>query len=71
MKRAFPEKAAAISEFKALKHQPAGRAVHDILNILIEERRVQNDTAEMDIVKANQGAISVLKSLLMWLEKGD
>jgi hypothetical protein len=65
---ANPLKAAAVSEFSGLKYEGAGRKVMTILDVMIDETRKDNDTARGDAVLSNQGAISMLLALKMYLE---
>jgi len=64
-----PKKAEAISEFTALKHDPAGRPIIKLLDVLIDEIRVNNDTAVTEMVVKNQGKIEAYLELKRYILK--
>ena len=64
-----PIKAAAVSEFRSIKLEEAGRKVITLLDILINEARIDNDTAPADAVLKNQGKIDALMTLLSYLQR--
>ena len=64
-----PLMATAGADFSALKHQEAGGVVLNLLNVLIDECRVDNDTAEKENVLRNQGKIDVLLKMKGLLER--
>jgi len=63
-------KAVAISEFYELLHTDAGRKIATLLDIMLGELRVYNDTACPDVVRYNQGGINVIIRLKEYLERG-
>lgn len=64
-----PIKAAAVSEFRSIKLEEAGRKVATLLDILIAEARIDNDTAPADAVLKNQGKIDAFLTLKTYLER--
>ena len=64
-----PKKAEAIAAFTALKHDPAGRPIINLLDILIDEIRVSNDTAVAEVVVKNQGKIEAYLELRRYILK--
>jgi len=64
-----PQKAEAISGFSALGFDPAGRPIVCLLDILIEETRISNDTADSETVAKNQGKLEAYKDLRCYLIK--
>lgn len=62
--------AVAVADFKALRHQEAGVIVMKLLETLIAEYRVENDTADVGTLTRNQGKIDVLLRLKGMLERG-
>jgi len=64
-----PKKAEAISEFTALRHDPAGRPIINLLDVLIDEIRINNDTAETATIIKNQGKIEAYLELRRYILK--
>jgi hypothetical protein len=64
-----PEKLEAIVDFRALKYDAAGMKILNLLFILINEVRVDNDTALPDTVIKNQGKIDAWMTLCRYLER--
>lgn len=64
-----PKKAEAVSDFTALKHDPAGRPIINLLDILIDEIRINNDTAETATIIKNQGKIEAYLELRRYILK--
>lgn len=64
-----PEMAAAAADFKALRHESAGGVILRLLDILLNDYRIENDTAEPQVVVRNQGRIDVLLKLKQTLER--
>lgn len=63
-------KAALIDE---LSHEKAGHSwsiTKELLNILIQELRENNDTADTDSFRSNQGRIEAYKHLLIMIDRG-
>lgn len=62
-------KTTAIFEFIRLKHQPSGKVVIKLLNILIDETRKENDTVGRMRLPKNQGRIEGFVQLKDYLER--
>ena len=65
-----PNKAALIFELHANKDTPIVKSVLSLAEVMIQDAREDNDTANLDTVKANQGAIVALKILLAYINRG-
>jgi hypothetical protein len=61
------EKIAATNEFTDLQSTPAGKIVLNLINVLIDEVRRNNDNAEADQVIHNQGKIAGFKQIKGYL----
>ncbi len=61
------EKAAAVTDFTNIKYEAAGVKVLALLNVLLEETRAENDTAQYEQVMRNQGKIDLLNQLIRYL----
>ncbi|HPE06232.1 MAG TPA: hypothetical protein PLW50_00770 [Smithellaceae bacterium] len=64
-----PVAAAAIADFRALKHQDAGGIIVKLFDILLNDCRIENDTAEPNAVIRNQGRIDILLRIKSLLER--
>ena len=64
------EKATLISELHGLSQTPAMKYVIAFIDILIEESRIDNDTAEPPNVLRNQGGIAVLGVMREYIMRG-
>lgn len=64
------EKAAAIYDFYGLNSEHSGAKILTLLNILIEELRIDNDTADDAHFKLNQGEIKGYIQLKDYLKRG-
>lgn len=69
IKMVYREKAELVSKFRALKHQEAGFIVLELLKLLINDLRIDNDTAELTMVARNQGRLAALIELRDYLER--
>jgi len=63
-------KAEAIFELNGMKHDPACKSMVKLLDILIDEVRIQNDEAPAERVLGNQGEIRAFMRLKEYIEKG-
>jgi hypothetical protein len=63
-------KAQAIHDLHGIKAESAGGKLSTILDILINEARVANDTATEAEIKINQGEIKAYLKLKEYLERG-
>jgi hypothetical protein len=63
------EKAATIAEFHTLKYEHSGAILIKLLNILINELRIENDTVNKDNLDRNQGKIDAYVGLKFYLER--
>jgi hypothetical protein len=57
-------KAVLIAEVHTAKNDPAMKSMLKLIDFLIDETRILNDTAEGNDVYRNQGAILALRALL-------
>lgn len=64
------KKAVAIFDFNALLHEPAGIKIKNLLNILIDETRLDNDNVSPEQLPRNQGKIEGWRQLSDYLERG-
>ena len=64
------EKAAIITEIHNVLHLPAIQNVLKFIDVLIQEDRVENDTANHDNVLRNQGAIAGFNILSDYIKRG-
>jgi hypothetical protein len=64
-----PELAKAIADFKELRNQHAGGVVSRLLETLIGDIRVLNDTVEKEGLADNQGQIHAYLRLLSYLRE--
>lgn len=69
VKMVYRKKAELVSNFKGLKHQEAGFTVLELLNLLINDLRIDNDTADINMVLRNQGRLAALIELRDYLER--
>ncbi len=65
-----PKKADLISEINSNKNNPTCRNFSQLLDILIAEVRVDNDTAGRDDFPVNKGRIDAYKTVKEYIEKG-
>lgn len=63
-------KAEAIFEVNSLVREPAGKKLLDLLDILIKEARLENDTILKDNLQFNQGKIAGWGQLRDYLVRG-
>ena len=63
-------KAGAISEFNSLQFTEAGQKIMTLLDIMLYDYRVDNDTASVDRFRINQGRIDAIIQLKAYLERG-
>jgi hypothetical protein len=61
------EKGVAVADFKGIKFEAAGIKVLALLNVLLEDTRVENDTASHEQVLRNQGKIDLIIQLIRYL----
>ena len=64
------EKAVIITEIHNVIHLPAVQNVLKFLDVLIQEAREENDTADHDNVLRNQGAIAGYKIFADYIKRG-
>jgi hypothetical protein len=64
------QKAVAIFEFHGLKTESSGKKIITLLDLLIDEVRVSNDTVADGNLKINQGEIKAYMQLKEYLERG-
>ena len=64
-----PELAKAIADFKGLRNQHAGAVVSRLLETLIMDIRILNDTVEKEGLADNQGQIHAYLRLLSYLRE--
>jgi hypothetical protein len=63
-------KTEVIAELSSSRTSPLCANLLTLLDILITEKREENDTADMDGVKRNQGAIFALSDLKAYITRG-
>jgi hypothetical protein len=63
-------KAQAIGEFYSLKSTHPGNVIMGLLDILIDELRIENDTVSPDRLTHSQGKISMCFQLKSYLLRG-
>lgn len=63
-------KAVAISEFNSLQFTDAGQKIMTLLDIMLYDYRVDNDTASVESFRVNQGRIDTVLQLKAYLERG-
>ena len=64
------EKAVAIANIHGLKQESAGMKVLNLLDILIDELRKDNDTVDSVFLQRNQGEIRAYLQLKEYIERG-
>ncbi len=62
-----PELSKAVADFKELRGQQSGAVISRLLEILIGDIRVMNDTVAKEVLPYNQGQISAYFRLLQYL----
>lgn len=63
-------KTEVIAELSSSRNSPVCVNLVTLLDVMIAEKREENDTADPDGVKRNQGAISILSDLKAYITRG-
>lgn len=64
------EKAELIISISSLQSAPVVQSIVKLIDIFIDEARIDNDTADINVVKRNQGGIALLSTLKDYIQKG-